>query len=213
MATPGEFDPTYPEGDRDGAGAEGGAMGGDSAGDSTLPPPLQPPEEIDRTNPFNPTGASTPYRPEDTGEAMEMSRMPLDEWELDPDDIPRLEEFMNADEKKTVLDRARRFIKDKFPNVDFKKLGPIGYSKKPGNEDKIVRFGPKGSEESVFKKDGSGFLKSFIDRFRTPLGESAEELLAEENQEIREPNQRKNEAKKTTERSRKDCLTQTNSRR
>ena len=171
MATPGEFDPTYPEGDRDGAGAEGGAMGGDSAGDSTLPPPLQPPEEIDRTNPFQPTGGtSTPYRPPGVaGEAMEMSHMNLNEWELDPDDIPRLTVFINAEEKKKVLDRAIRFIEDKFPNVDFKKLGPIGYSKKPGNEDTIVRFGPKGGEESVFKKDGSGFLKLFTDRFRTPL--------------------------------------------
>ena len=156
MATPGEFDPTYPEGDRDGAGAEGGAMGGDSAGDSTLPPPLQSPEEIDRTNPFNPPGSSTPYPPpDDGGEAMEISQMNLNEWELDPNDIPRLEDFMNVDEKKTVLDKALRFIKDKFPKVDFKKLGPIGYSKILGNEDTIVRFGPKGGEESVFRKDGS----------------------------------------------------------
>ena len=195
MATPGEFDPTYPEGDRDGAGAaEGGDMGGDSAGDSTLPPPLQPPEEIDRTNIFNPPETSTPHRPEDTGETIELNNMPLDEMELDPDDIPSLEGFINADEKKTVLDKARRFIKDKFPKVDYQKLGPIGFSKKPGNEDTIVRFGPKGGEESVFKKDGSSFLKSFTDRFKTSLGPSAEALLAEENQEIRELNQRKKEA-------------------
>ena len=64
MATPGEFDPTYPEGDRDGAGAaEGGAMGGDSAGDSTLPPPLQTPRRdrqnkyIQSTGDFNATSA------------------------------------------------------------------------------------------------------------------------------------------------------------
>ena len=197
MATPGEFDPTYPEGDRDGAGAaEGGAMGGDSAGDSTLPPPLQPPEEIDRTNIFNPPETSTPHRPEDTGETIELNNMPLDEMELDPDDIPSLEGFINADEKKTVLDKARRFIKVKFPKVDYQKLGPIGFSKKPGNEDTIVRFGPKGGEESVFKKDGSSFLKSFTDRFKTSLGPSAEALLAEENQEIRELNQRKKEAEK-----------------
>ena len=49
-----EIDPTNTDGDRDGAGAEGSAVGGDSAGDTTLPPQLQPPEDIDRTNPFNP---------------------------------------------------------------------------------------------------------------------------------------------------------------
>ena len=43
MATPWEIDPTDPDGDRDGAGAEGGAMGGDSAGDTTLPPPATTP--------------------------------------------------------------------------------------------------------------------------------------------------------------------------
>ena len=173
-------------------------MGGDSAGDTTLLPPLQPPEDVDRTNLFNPTGGtSTPYPPEDTGETIQLGDMNLDEMELYPDDFPLLTEFMDADEKKTVLDRASQFIEDKFPNVDFQKLGPIGFSKKPGNEDTIVRFGPKGGEESVFKKDGSGFLKSFIDRFRTPLGPRvAEDLLAEENQEIRELNQRKNEAEK-----------------
>ena len=57
MASPWKIDPTDPA-DRDGAN-EGGAVGGggDSAGDSTLPPPLQPPEDIDRTNPFQPRGS------------------------------------------------------------------------------------------------------------------------------------------------------------
>ena len=194
MSTPGEIDP--PTTDRDGAGAEGGAMGGDSAGDSTLQPPLQPPEDTDRTNPFQPTGASTPYPPEDTDEAIELSNMDLNEIDLSSDDIPLLTEFMNAGEKKTVLDKALRFIKDKFPNVDFRKLGPTGFSKKLGNEDTIVRFGPKGGEEAVFKKDGSGFLKSFIDRFRTPLGPSAEDLIAQDNQELRALKQRQAEAEK-----------------
>ena len=174
--------------DDDGAGAEGGATGGDSAGDTALPPPLQPPEDIDRTNPFEPTGGtSTPYPPpDDGGEAIEMAHMPLDEEEFDGDDIPLFTDFTSADEKKTVLDRARRFIKDKFPNVDFHKLGPIGFSKTPGNEDTIVRFGPKGGEEAVFKKNSTEFLKSFIDRFQTSLGQRAEDLIAKKNQEERE---------------------------
>ena len=85
MTEPWEIDPTDPDGDRDGAGAEGGAVGGDSAGDSTLPPSLQPPEEVDRTNPFEPTGGtSTPYPPpDDAGETIELGYMDLDEWELD----------------------------------------------------------------------------------------------------------------------------------
>ena len=147
MATPWDIDPTDP-GDRDGAGAGAGAMGRDSAGDTTLPPPPQPPEEIDRTNPFEPTrGTSTPYPPpDDGGEAMEMAHMPLDETEFNEDDVLLLEEFINADEKKTRVEKTVQFIKDKFPKVNLQKLGPIGFSKKPGNEDTIVRFGPRKKE-------------------------------------------------------------------
>ena len=198
MTEPWDIDPTEP--DRDGAGATGGAIGGDSAGDTTLPPPPQPPEEIDRTNPFNPTGTSTPYPPEDTGETIELGDMNLDEWELDPDGFPLLKEFTSAEDQRTLLEKSLRFIKDKFPKVDFSKLGPIGFGKKPENVGEIVSFGKgkggKFGETRVFKKDGSGFLKAFTDKFKNALGESAEELLAEENQEIRELNQRKNEAEK-----------------
>ena len=131
MAEPWEIDPTTT--DTDGAGTEGGAVGGDSAGDTTLPPPLQPQPDIDRTNLFEPTGASTPYPPEDDSKDIELSNMNLDEIEFDPDDIPLLTDFMSEDEKKTRLARAFQFIKDKFPKVDLKKLGPTGFSKKQGN--------------------------------------------------------------------------------
>ena len=46
------------------------------------------------------------------------------------------------------------------------------------------------------KKDGSGLLKSFTDKFKKVLGPSSEELLAEENQEIREKRQGLKEAEK-----------------
>ena len=157
------FDPTTADTDGAGAGAEG-AVGGDSAGHTTLPPPLQP----DITNPFEPTGAtSTPYKPPgDDGEAIEMSNMDLDEYEFDPDDIPLLEEFISADDKQSAVDRTLQFIKAKFKTVDFKKLGPIGWGKKPENRGEIVHFGPKGGEDRVLKKDGSGLLKSFTDKFK-----------------------------------------------
>ena len=123
------FDPTTTEGA--GAGAEGGAVGGDSAGDGKLPPPLQPPPDIDRTNPFEPGGTSTPYPPpENDREAMELSNMNLDETEFDPDDTPLLTNVMYSDEQKTFLEKGLKFIKSKFAKVDFKKLGPVGFSKK-----------------------------------------------------------------------------------
>ena len=135
MATLWEIDPTDPDGDRDGAGAEGGAMSGDSAGDTTLPPPLQPPQEVDRTNPFKPTGGtSTPYPPpDDTGENIELSNMTVDEMvsqlseELNSDDIPAPVtevDYIDLNEKEKHTNRLKKYIKDKFPHADFKKTRP-----------------------------------------------------------------------------------------
>ena len=173
---------------------EGGATGGDPVGDSTLPPPLQPPQEIDRTNPFQPTrGTSTPRPPpDDGGEAIEMANMDSDEEEFDGDDTSLLTGFRNANEK-TRLDEAKQFIKDKFPKVDFKKLDPLGFGKKTENKEKLVTFG-KGKkfgketlygETRIFKQDGRSLLKSFTDKFKNALGPSSEELISEKTQEER----------------------------
>ena len=83
-----------------------------------------------------------------------------------------------------------------FPKVDFGKLGPIGFSKKPGNETTIVSFGTKGGETEIFRKDRSGLLKKFTDKFKKPLGPEAESLIAQDNEEIRENRQRLREAEK-----------------
>ena len=120
MSTPWEIDPTVP--DRDGAGAEGGAVGGDSAGDSNLPPPLQPQEDRERPNPFQPTGASTSYPPDDGGEAIELSNMPNEEVTafLGPDYIPTVIDYVDEEERENWVKKVKRFIKDLFPNVNFK---------------------------------------------------------------------------------------------
>ena len=107
-----DFDPTKNEGK--GAGASGGD---DAAGDTQLPPPLPPPppEEAETTQPFQPgatsTPASTPYH---GGETIELSTLDTEEIGLSVDDIPLLEDFMNADEKKTRFEKGIKFIKDKF---------------------------------------------------------------------------------------------------
>ena len=191
MASPGEIDPTDPG--RDGAGAEGGAVGGDSAGDSTLPPPLQPPEDIDKTNPFQPQGSSTPYPSHDSGEAIELATMNLDEVGVPPDEVPLLEDFLNDDQEKAI-DETNRLIQDKFPQVDFSRIDPIGFGKKPENRGEIVTFGRgkggKYGETRILKKDGSGLLKAFTDKFKKALGPRAEEVIAQDNQDIREDRQK-----------------------
>ena len=85
------------------------------------------------------------------------------------------------------------FIKKRFPKVDLKKLGPIGFSKK-GSQTEIVSFGPKGGETPIFKKDGSSFLKSFTEKFSKSLGPSAKEIIAEDRDTIQEHRQKLDEA-------------------
>ena len=136
--------------------------------------------------------------------------MNLYEMELASDEIPLLTDFMDANQKETILERARRRVKNKFPDVNFKKLGPIGFGHKPENKGEIVQFGEgkgqKFGENRIFRKDNSGFLKSFTDKFEKALGPSAENLLAENNQEIREERQRLAEAEKELKKKEQQIL-------
>ena len=164
-------------------------------------------QEANRTQPFQPGTVSTPYH---GGEQHEMQTMQhkqsgLPETSFD-EDIPLLGGFIHQDDKPAYLERARDFIKRRFPRVDFGKLGPIGFSKKPNNDTTIVSFGTKGGETEIFRKDGKGLLKKFTDKFKTSLGPEAESLIAQDNEEIRENRQRLREAAKTTQRCRKTRL-------
>ena len=153
-------------------------------------------QEANRTQPFQPGTVSTPYH---GGEQHEMQTMQHEQSGLPEtsfDETPLLTGFIHQDDKPAYLERARDFIKRRFPRVDFGKLGPIGFSKKPGNETTIVSFGTKGGETDIFRKDGKGLLKKFKDKFKTSLGPEAESLIAQDNDEIRENRQRLREAEK-----------------
>ena len=110
-------------------------------------------------------------------------------------ETPLLGDFMPPEEKQRRIDRIIDFIKRKFPKADLKKLGPIGFSKK-GARTEIVSFGPKGGETQISKKDGSGLLKSFTDKFSKSLGPSAEQIIVEDRDTIQEQRQRLEEAEK-----------------
>ena len=104
-------------------------------------------KEADRTRPFQPAATSSPYHDGEQHEMQTMhhERSGLPEISFD-ESILLLEGFINQDDKPTLLEKARDFIKKKFPRVDFRKLGPIGFGKKPGNETTIVSFGTRGGE-------------------------------------------------------------------
>ena len=117
-------------------------------------------QETNRTQPFQPGTVSTPYH---GGEQHEMQTMHHEQSGLPEtsfDETPLLTGFIHQDDKPAYLERARDFIKRKFPRVDFRKLGPIGFSKKPGNDTTIVSFGTRGGETEIFRKMGKVFSKN-----------------------------------------------------
>ena len=126
-----EIDPTNPDGES--AGAKGGAVGGDSAGDTTLPSPLRPPQDVDRTNPLEPTGGtSTPYPPpDDGGETIELGNINpnendhddevIDDNEFDDDDLTNLLKCFGEEQQTSWVDKTINFIKAKYKKVDLHK--------------------------------------------------------------------------------------------
>ena len=142
-------------------------------------------QEANRTQPFQPGAASTPYH---GGEQHEMQTM-MHEQEGLPDTSYDETPLVDPEDR---MSRALNLIKSKFPKVDFSKLGPISLSKKGARVD-IVLLGPKGGETKIFKKDGS-FQKNFIDRFSKSLGPSAEEIIAQDRNTDVEQRQRLAEA-------------------
>ena len=153
------------------------------------------PEDIDRIQSFEPDDASTPAGgesiPMTTRTSLPQERGPRTEetsFTTPPDSIPTVTEldYFDAEENERRLERVKRFIKDKFPNVDFYKLGPIGLGKKFENRLSFVKFGGRTGESRIMKADNSGLLKKFVDSNREALGKSAEELAAEKTQEERD---------------------------
>jgi len=151
-------------------------------------------QEINTTQPFQPGAASTPHP---VGEQIQMQTMeheqsglPDTSYDETPllgdDETPLLSDFISPEEKRNHLDKAFDYIKSKFPRVDFEKLGPIGFGKKTSTHTNIVSYGPKGGEAPIFKKDGSGFLKSFTEKYKKTLGPSAEEIIAKKSAEIQD---------------------------
>ena len=150
--------------------------------------------EIDTTKPFDPDAESTRYGEQIELQMFQKEKSGLAETSFD-EDIPLLGGFVHQDDKPALLERAREFIKKRFPRVDFGKMDPIGFSKKPGNDTTIVSFGKK-AETEIFRKDGKGLYKKFTEKFKSSLGPDAESLIAQDKEEIRNERQRLREAEK-----------------
>ena len=162
-------------------------------------------EEVDTTRPFQPPASSTPYH---GGEEHEMTHLSQEQSGAG-DTIPLLPEFQeltDPDEREGILARAKEWIRRLRPNVDFSKI-VLGFGKTSQNRRKIVAFGPKGGETSVFKQDNT-LLKGFSDTYSGALGPRAEDILAADNTGIREERQRLKEEKEVKEKEQQISLEQ-----
>ena len=207
----GGYDPTDPTTEKTPLPGTGDDDDGDDPWDNTdLRNILVYPEpEPDRTHPFEPGAASTPAG----GESIPMTKrtsLPQERgprtnetsFTTPPDSIPTVSEvdFVDEEEKERMIARTKKFIQDKFPKVDFRKLGPIGFGKRMENRFKFVKFGEKGGESRIIKADNSGLLKTFVDSNREALGPSAENIIVEDREGLAETNQRLKEAEQQEQR-------------
>ena len=148
--------------------------------------PIDP--EPDRTQPFEPGGASTPY-PE--GEEYEMTRLPQ-EQSGGGETIPEAPKYTDFVDKPTLLERFREQIKARFPEVDLSKI-PLGLGTRKGLVGKVVALGKRAGEVSVFREDGK-ITKAFESQFGAFLGSPAENIIAEDNTALQDTQRRLDEA-------------------
>ena len=159
---------------------------------------------LNETAPFNPGLSSTPYH---GGESYEMpsydERTPLIEKDSVEDIERRLQNLRNPTtgmlrtdvppppnavdliDKDAEIQRARNFIKDRYPNAQVDKL-VLQFSTDSKKPLEIVVIGPRGGPTKVLLDDGSGLQKKFLNLafVKKYLGESYEELSRKESQII-----------------------------
>ena len=116
-----------------------------------------------RAQPFQPTASSTPYQ---GGEEHEMANMAPEQSGLG-DTVPLIPKYDDfVEDKATIVQRVKEFIKKRAPRVDFKRI-VVGLGKKQANQGKAVAFGPKGGETVIFKQDGTSNASQRLNSLKT----------------------------------------------
>ena len=146
---------------------------------------IDPEPEPDRTQPFEPGGASTPY-PEG-----EMTNLPQEQSGRG-ETIPEAPEVTDFVDKPDLLEKGRDKLKARFPKADLSKI-PLGIGTNKGLVGEVVALGKRGGEVSIFKKDGN-ITKAFETQFVSVLGSPAEKIIAEDNTALQDTQRRLDEA-------------------
>ena len=150
-------------------------------------------EEVHRTQPFQPTKASTPYH---GGEQLEMQTM-----QHEQSGLPSFDEntpLIAKDYKDFLIDAAKKDISAVYRDPDFARLGPLVLSKENPSE-VVVLDGTR--ERRIFYKKGprggpKPLLKEFTERYSFVLGETNTEYEAKLDTSVREEEKQLKEAER-----------------
>ena len=146
-------------------------------------------QEVNRTQPFQPGAASTPYHGGEHHEMHEQSGLPDTSYEETPllGKSGSITDLHQESLLRRKMKKAVDFIKGKFPTANFENIKIRRGSGKSSGE--IVAIGSKGGEYKILKDDESGLMKSFLNSFKNKLGPSAEEIIAQDRDTIQEQRQ------------------------
>ena len=126
----------------------------------------------------------------------EQSGLPDTSWEETPllGRTPSISDLQKESNLRQKLKKAVDMIKDKFDKANFEKLRIRRGTGKFEGKIVAVAQGPKNTEYKILKEDESGFMKSFMERFKNELGPETSEIIKEDRDTIREQRQRLKEA-------------------
>ena len=154
-------------------------------------------QEANRTQPFQPGTASTPYNGgqyEIQTIMHEQNGLPDTSYEETPL-LRRAGSITDLQLESSIIQKIKRsvdMIKAKFPRTKFENIKiRRGTGKNLG---KAVAVGTRGGEYKILKDDESDLTKNFLDSFKTKLGPRAEEIIMQDLGAIREQRQRLAEA-------------------
>ena len=155
-------------------------------------------QEIDITHLFPPDAESTRSGEEIEMQGMQHEQSGLPEKSFDESPLlertPSISDLHNESTLRQKMKKAVDMIKGKFSRANFEKIKiRRGTGKNLG---KIVAVGPKGGEYKILRENDTDFMKSFLDNFEKDLGPRTEEIISQDNDEIRENRQRLREAEK-----------------
>ena len=159
--------------------------------------------EANKTQPFKPKDASTPYH---GGEEFEMQTMQHEQSSLPDTSFDENIPLITKDYKEVLIEEAKKNLSAIYRDPDFARLGPLVLSRENPSE-VVVLDGDK--ERRIFSKRSPlgrpKLLKEFTKRYSFALGETNTEYKAKLDASVREEEKQLKEAEKDLKKAQVDA--------